>query len=333
MGHALRYTDVNTPRQSLERARIKILRGPDLGSIFVISHSVVTIGRGDENDIVLRDLKSSRKHAEIAWLDTSWNVRDLGSVNGIVVNQQNVKKSVLRSGDLIAFGETEFQFITADAPTQFLKIPVNVAAQGIQRQKAQSQFQDNRLEKILNLKQGGLKGNPTALVVLIALALIGVLVFDIGDLFSPAIQEKSQSKGAEVLEKTALESPVDYAEYLPSESVEQLKKSSYPFYQSGFREYREGNFIRARQFFETALQINPSDRQAKAHLDDTIKAVDDQIHDLLLAAKNAIQAGRKSEARVNCKTVERLLAFDQDSPLLKQAKQCLEEVQKLKGGR
>ena len=66
-----------------------------------------TIGRSSSNDIHLaHDDAVSRRHAELAVRAGICLVRDLGSVNGTLVNGRQVTRARLRRGDLLELGET-----------------------------------------------------------------------------------------------------------------------------------------------------------------------------------------------------------------------------------
>lgn len=69
------------------------------------------IGRESANDIVVPDINVSRVHAEIR-RDSSgaWIVSDLGSTNGVFVNNRQVKSAPLRDADMILLGTTELEF-------------------------------------------------------------------------------------------------------------------------------------------------------------------------------------------------------------------------------
>src|SRR2546426_318121 len=79
----------------------------------------LTLGRGLENRIVVRDDLCSRQHAELFWQTDGWSIRDMGSRNGTRVNGQAVTKPIrLALGDSIHIGNTEF--VLADNPAKFL---------------------------------------------------------------------------------------------------------------------------------------------------------------------------------------------------------------------
>jgi adenylate cyclase len=71
-----------------------------------------TVGRSDDNNLVLPDRWISRNHAMIQCMETGeFYLIDLGSRNGSFVNGRRVSVPVtLRDGDALTFGQTELQF-------------------------------------------------------------------------------------------------------------------------------------------------------------------------------------------------------------------------------
>jgi len=81
--------------------------------------TAVTFGRSSEADIMLSDDKVSRIHAEIRPWAGDYVIKDLKSRNGIFVNGEVVEISVLRSGDTIRIGGTDFHLAkSADKGTE-----------------------------------------------------------------------------------------------------------------------------------------------------------------------------------------------------------------------
>ncbi|HSL68451.1 MAG TPA: DUF3662 and FHA domain-containing protein [Actinomycetota bacterium] len=71
----------------------------------------VAIGRLPECDIVISDPGASRRHATIAREDGGeYVLRDLGSTNGTIVNDEPVGEHVLSDGDRITIGNTVLEF-------------------------------------------------------------------------------------------------------------------------------------------------------------------------------------------------------------------------------
>ena len=54
----------------------------------------------------------SGKHAGVAIDDTKFEIVDLGSKNGVLVNGKKTPRRFLRNGDIITLGMTELKFET-----------------------------------------------------------------------------------------------------------------------------------------------------------------------------------------------------------------------------
>lgn len=87
--------------------------------IYPISELVITIGRKLDNDVVIQDPLVSRYHAEIRREDGQYFLHDLESTCGTYVNQKNVTKSQLHSGDIILFANVPIMFVDETASLQF----------------------------------------------------------------------------------------------------------------------------------------------------------------------------------------------------------------------
>ncbi len=70
---------------------------------------VCSIGRDASNTVRIPDEQVSRFHAEIAMQGDALILRDLGSVNGTLVNQEPVESTMVHSGDQIRIGKTLLQ--------------------------------------------------------------------------------------------------------------------------------------------------------------------------------------------------------------------------------
>ena len=87
-----------------------IIKGPNIGDIFLINKSKFTIGRNPESDIFLDDITVSRKHAILEKIDKDFIIKDSGSLNGSYVNGQIVENSILKDSDRIQIGKYIFLF-------------------------------------------------------------------------------------------------------------------------------------------------------------------------------------------------------------------------------
>jgi pSer/pThr/pTyr-binding forkhead associated (FHA) protein len=70
------------------------------------------IGRDPKCDIVLTDDSASRRHARIARNAGGYfEIVDLGSKNGILVQDERVDRMTLMDGDVFLIGETQFSIV------------------------------------------------------------------------------------------------------------------------------------------------------------------------------------------------------------------------------
>jgi adenylate cyclase len=83
-----------------------IISSPDgKNGILELNKPVITVGRGNANDLVLNDSSVSRFHAVIKLRDNSIFVADRGSTNGIVLNDVKINKETeLKDGDVALVG-------------------------------------------------------------------------------------------------------------------------------------------------------------------------------------------------------------------------------------
>ncbi len=70
----------------------------------------VRLGRKKDNDIIISGLEVSRYHAEIVMQDNQATIKDNGSANGVLVNDESIKEQKLNSGDIITIGSQQFTY-------------------------------------------------------------------------------------------------------------------------------------------------------------------------------------------------------------------------------
>ncbi len=74
-----------------------------------LARAVTSLGRGTDVDLRIDDPSVSRRHAEIR-VGAPSVISDLGSTNGIVVDDQHVRQAQLRDGSVIHLGNTTIIF-------------------------------------------------------------------------------------------------------------------------------------------------------------------------------------------------------------------------------
>ena len=78
-----------------------------------LDNPVTTIGRDPGSDIRIRSRFVSRQHARI--VSEAAYIEDLGSRNGVIVNDQPVDRHRLHSGDFIRIGRLHLRYIDIQA--------------------------------------------------------------------------------------------------------------------------------------------------------------------------------------------------------------------------
>jgi hypothetical protein len=82
-----------------------------MGKTFALAERVNTIGRLEDNHIMLEDNSVSRHHAKIVLEGVVFKIEDLGSGNGTKVNGQKITSQLLKENDRLEFGRIKLIFI------------------------------------------------------------------------------------------------------------------------------------------------------------------------------------------------------------------------------
>ena len=70
-----------------------------------------SVGRSQENDIVINDPNVSRRHARISRADNGFVVEDLGSTNGTMLDGAPIDRERIEGGDELTFGQSTARFV------------------------------------------------------------------------------------------------------------------------------------------------------------------------------------------------------------------------------
>ena len=116
-----------------------VQEGQLAGRRWPMDRGSLTIGRGEECEIVLPDRQVSRKHVRVVREDDGFYVEDLGSKNGTYVNGMPVRDRVkLQDGDEIQVAlSVRMLFVGADATLPLTKEMVRVSLPGLRLNRAQ----------------------------------------------------------------------------------------------------------------------------------------------------------------------------------------------------
>ncbi|MFO0573724.1 MAG: sigma 54-interacting transcriptional regulator [Polyangia bacterium] len=99
----------------LQRVRLQVLDGPDLGkSCDSDDEMVLRVGTREDNHLVLGDKSISGYHLTITRTAAGWRLHDEGSTNGTYLGGLRVFEVLLRSGCVLHLGRTKLRFEAVD---------------------------------------------------------------------------------------------------------------------------------------------------------------------------------------------------------------------------
>jgi pSer/pThr/pTyr-binding forkhead associated (FHA) protein len=95
------------------------LESDDLqGQRYEIGADPVTIGRTEDNTIILDDTEVSSHHCQVLQEGELSKIEDLDSTNGTRLNDVPVRQSLLQDGDVVTVGSFSFTYRGGDASTE-----------------------------------------------------------------------------------------------------------------------------------------------------------------------------------------------------------------------
>jgi pSer/pThr/pTyr-binding forkhead associated (FHA) protein len=89
----------------------------------------LTIGRGEQADVRIKDDRISRLHCSVVCKDGAFYVTDLKSTNGTWVNNERVSEAQLKPNDKIRCGQTILTFVL-ERPKGISTIMGEIEAEG-----------------------------------------------------------------------------------------------------------------------------------------------------------------------------------------------------------
>ncbi|CAN5738433.1 hypothetical protein BH20ACT11_BH20ACT11_03470 [soil metagenome] len=95
-------------REGLARETVELTIGQE--TQILEGNGPWTVGRAEDNDIVIPDPNISRRHARLERHDSGFAVEDLGSTNGTLLDGAPIGRERIDDGDEITFGHTPTTF-------------------------------------------------------------------------------------------------------------------------------------------------------------------------------------------------------------------------------
>ena len=127
---------------AVRRFRLVVLEGPDTGTAWESTDERCSIGQERGNELVLTDTTVSRFHCELEATDHGVRLKDLGSLNGVLVDGVHVLEGYLKSGSTLRLGRTVLRFDFAHEPN-----PLKLSANDLFKIKALEEIVLSKLTK------------------------------------------------------------------------------------------------------------------------------------------------------------------------------------------
>lgn len=270
--------------------RLKIVSGPHQNEIHTLEKDLIKIGRGDDNTIQLpRDARISRNHLEISWTGSEFKIRNLSQKNFVMINEKVVQEESLKPGMKIQLGETLIE-VFEDGPILVPKgteapapppavavVPQAPQVAPLQRTKsptpaysapqAPSTYKYTATQKQKDPSQvyRPAQGNSKSKFYLIVFAIIGLVLWLANQDTKP--KEKLTFRSSQQVEYDRLQVEAEklkLEERLSSQN-NQLVRQSQENMVKGFRDFQQGNYIRAKENFASVLIKDPDNQLAKRY--------------------------------------------------------------------
>jgi len=305
--------DLKKPEAAGTHYRVLCMTGKNKGLVYYLKSKRLVLGRADTVDIQVLDTKSSREHAELTRFGDSYIVTDLGSQNGIIVNDLKVSQHQLVDGDKIIIGQTVFKF-------NIIVVENELAV--LDEEEDDDEYEDDDDEEEVKKPKGKKAKDEAAakkkkmIYGIVGIALLFLFLDDGGE------EKKAPVKKAPVIEKEDKSLASDLKKRNQNYDKETEEKIGTILHR-GFRELREKNYIRAIEEFSLALILSPNHGRASAYLEKSKMLLDEEVKSQFNKAKREIDSLKfKKAVRIYCS----ILRYLQERPEDERYKRAQKEI-------
>jgi S-DNA-T family DNA segregation ATPase FtsK/SpoIIIE len=92
-------------------ATLRVVAGPDTGTIVPVDQPITLIGRDDDCRLKLDDPRVSGRHAMVYFATGEFRVRDLDSTNGCLLNGSPLTEFAFQDGDDLRVGKSVVRLV------------------------------------------------------------------------------------------------------------------------------------------------------------------------------------------------------------------------------
>ena len=125
----------------------------------------LTIGRGENNTVVVENLAVSGYHAKIDPVDDGFLLTDMQSKNGSFVNNQLVASHWLKHGDIITIGKHNLIFAYGEGESRPKELPGDMDQTMVMDT---GKYRDMLAQSVAKMDPGAREGGPAPVLIFLA---------------------------------------------------------------------------------------------------------------------------------------------------------------------
>lgn len=155
------------------QVRVRVVRGPDVGSVTELAPGSYVIGRDVGSDIRLNDPLASKSHARVDVLPGVVRIVDLNSANGVLIDDEPVPRADLGRGQQVVIGDSTLSFEIVEIAAQSGALTSQVAhlrSPRVESRYAGTEFDGPALPTELDVR-------PLPWIAMVAPVLLGGVMF------------------------------------------------------------------------------------------------------------------------------------------------------------
>lgn len=310
--------------------RLVCMTGKNKGLSYYLTSARAVMGRSDTADVQVLDTKSSREHAELVKVGDQYVLTDLGSQNGVVVNDLKVTQHHLTDGDLIIIGQTVYKYNVIDVKPSLELVEEDEDQDEDDEEEETALLEDKKSKKKKGKKkqeEDDKAAKKKRLLVGLLVLLGAVFLLDDGSKKTEGEKSNTDESEANLAGDQDFIGRANKMETLDRETKEKLLAIIH----RGRREYREGNYFRAIDEFELALILVPGHAHASYLLGRAKQRLNDEISLNKTKAERDASSLQYDAARVSLCSILRILSEKKDDERYKDAEQSLAELEEKMG--
>ncbi|HRO67162.1 MAG TPA: FHA domain-containing protein [Pseudobdellovibrionaceae bacterium] len=337
---------------------LEVLKGPHAGEKFDFNKGTITIGREAENDVILsRDPRVSRQHVEIKQSLGQFYIVNLSQKNFVLLNGQNITSEKMESKAVLQVGDSEMRFTfhggtqsleplvpaavvtslpkrpempVAPRPTGAPQIPANFQRPmmppagaypppGMPRgpfpgapPRAAAPPSDSLISKMTS--------NPRfALFAVIGFIALSFAVSNLGTKSKKVENRAFRTEEELNVVREEAENEIKAFQEQKTRMNQQIFQKAYENFLRGYRDYRQGQFLRARESFQVVLNLDPDNELARRYLNLAKIRFDEMVKFHMLQGRRYLEKQNYRMCKASYQTVMTMLGNDPSNPEYKEA--------------